>query len=105
VSSRNDDKPQIYLLPLEAPGGEARQLTKMANGANNPEWSPDGTRIVFLSSMNTEERQKEDAGEEEEPPKDKLEGKHRKERKDDDEKKRQDPYIIWRIPYREGRVF
>lgn len=104
TSARND-KPQIHLLTLESPGGEARALTAMPNGANSPEWSPDGTRIAFLAPMNADDRAKEDSGEKEDPPKDKLEGKHRQERREADEKKRTDPYRVWRIPYRVGTSF
>ena len=104
ISARKD-RPQVYLLPLSLPGGEARVLTTMANGVTGFTWSNDGGRIAFLSSMNSEERAKEDAGEQPESPKDKLEGKHRKERKEYDEKLRSDPYFMWRIPYRAGTQF
>ncbi len=104
TSTRND-KPQIYLLPLTAPGGEARALTEMPNGASDPAWSPDGQHIAFLAGMNAEERAKEDRGEKEEPPADQLEARHRKERKEQDEKKRWDPRYVWRIPYRVGTAY
>ena len=42
-TSARDEKPQIYLLRIGEPGGEARSLTSMPNGANNPAWSPAGT--------------------------------------------------------------
>jgi Tol biopolymer transport system component len=61
TSARNK-KPQIYLLRIGEPGGEARQLTSMPNGANSPAWSPDGSRIAFLAGMNASERAKEDSG-------------------------------------------
>ena len=38
---------QIYLLPMT--GGEATALTKLKNGAENYQWSPDGSRIVLVS--------------------------------------------------------
>ena len=104
VSGRGD-KPQIFLLPTAAPGGEARALTTMENGAHSPDWSPDGTRIAFLAPMSEDERAKEDNSEE--PPQtiDKLEGKHRKERKAEDELNRWDPRPVWRIPYRQGMSY
>ena len=104
VSGRGD-KAQIFLLPTAAPGGEARALTAMENGAHNPDWSPDGARIAFLAPMSEEERAKDDAGDAPPQPKDKLEGKQRKERKAEDELKRWDPRSMWRIPYRQGTSF
>lgn len=102
VSVRGD-KPQIYLLPLTAIGGETRQLTSLANGANSPAWSNDGNKIAFLSALTADERATE--GEEQAPPADALEGKHRAERKAEDDKKRHDPYHMWRVPYRVGTQF
>ncbi len=101
VSARGD-RPQVYLLPVSAPGGEPRALTSAANGAMAPAWSPDGSQIAYLAPMNADERAKEDSGEAEDLPRDQLEGKHRKERKDEDEKNRWDPYPMYRIPYRQG---
>ncbi|MFW5748774.1 MAG: prolyl oligopeptidase family serine peptidase [Chloroflexota bacterium] len=104
VSARAD-KPQIYLLPVQTPGGEARQLTSMANGAGSPAWSPDGEYIAFLSASTEEERKKEDSGEKPEPPADNLEAKQRKERQEEEERLRLDPYRMWRVPYRSGTSF
>ena len=105
VSARGD-KPQLYLLPTAAPGGEARSLTQMENGAHSPDWSPDGARIAFLAPMSREEREAEDADGEPQPePADKLESKHRKERKAEDELDRWDPRPMWRIPYRQGTAY
>ncbi len=104
VSGR-DERPQVYLLPVAAPGGEARALTSMQNGATGHSWSSDGTQIAFLASSTAEERAKADSGEEDKPPQDKLEGKHRKERREEDEKNRLDPYPMWRVPYRVGTSF
>jgi dipeptidyl aminopeptidase/acylaminoacyl peptidase len=104
VSAR-DEKPQIYLLRIGEPGGEARALTSMPNGASSPAWSPDGTHIAFLAGMNAEGRAKEDRGEEDPKPTDKLDAKQRKERREQDETKRWDPRVVWRIPYRSGTSY
>jgi dipeptidyl aminopeptidase/acylaminoacyl peptidase len=104
-TSVRGDHPQIYLLSVIAPGGEARALTSLPNGASDPAWSQDGKRIAFLSAMNAEEREREDRGEKEEPPRDKLDARHRKERREEDDKNRLDPYVVWRIPYRAGTSF
>src|SRR6202047_2101440 len=56
VSARNLDsstadkpKAQIYLLPVSR-GGEAMPLTKLKNGVEGYQWSPDGTRIAVVSA-------------------------------------------------------
>jgi dipeptidyl aminopeptidase/acylaminoacyl peptidase len=56
LSARNSDSPaaekpkmQIYLLPI-ASGGEGMALTKLKNGVESYQWSPDGTRIVVVSA-------------------------------------------------------
>ncbi len=104
-TSVRGDKPQVYLIRVGEPGGEARALTSMPNGATSPAWSPDGSQIAFLAGMNAEERAIEDSGEEEEPPADKFEAKQREERKEHQEKQRWDPRPLHRIPYREGTSF
>ncbi|MBL8156333.1 MAG: S9 family peptidase [Anaerolineae bacterium] len=104
VSAR-DDKSQVYLLPITEPGGEARALTALPNGATSPAWSPDGHWMAFLSPMNATERAKEDRREEDHKPADKLDAKQRKERRDQDESQRWDPRPAWRIPYRSGTSF
>ncbi len=40
-------EPQIWLVGLD--GSNLRQLTFVAGGACQPDWSPDGTRLVFVS--------------------------------------------------------
>lgn len=40
-------RPQIWMLDLA--GGEARQVTALRQGAADPGWSPDGTRLVCTS--------------------------------------------------------
>jgi dipeptidyl aminopeptidase/acylaminoacyl peptidase len=56
LSRRNSDssasetpKAQIYLLPMTA-GGEGIALTKLKNGVETYQWSPDGLRIVVVSA-------------------------------------------------------
>ena len=44
-----DDKTQIYLLPLA--GGDAVRLTSTVNGARSPVFSPDGSRLLFVSDV------------------------------------------------------
>src|SRR3984893_18474611 len=39
---------QVYLLPMTS-GGEGMVLTKLKNGVESYQWSPDGTRIVVVS--------------------------------------------------------
>lgn len=39
--------PQIYVVNLD--GNNPRQLTNMPEGACQPDWSPDGWRLVFIS--------------------------------------------------------
>jgi dipeptidyl aminopeptidase/acylaminoacyl peptidase len=104
VSARNK-KSQVYLLRVGEPGGEARQLTHMPNGASSPAWSPDGTRIAFLAGVNAAERDREDRGEEDLAPTDKLDAEQREARKERDEQKRWDPRVVSRIPYRTGTSF
>jgi dipeptidyl aminopeptidase/acylaminoacyl peptidase len=48
-SSTETPKPQIYLLWMSG-GGEGISLTKLKNGVQSYQWSPDGTRIVAVGS-------------------------------------------------------
>ena len=45
-----EDGTQVHLLPLDCPGGEARRLTDLPRGVDAFEWSPDGGRLVVVSS-------------------------------------------------------
>ncbi len=104
VSSRSGTA-QLYLLPVAAPGGEARQLSKMPQGISRPTWSPDGRRIAFLAASNEEERQREDEGEG--PPKaaDELAARQQEEHQAQQEALSHDPLVIRHIPYREGTTY
>ena len=44
---------QIFIMPLD--GGEALQLTDLKYGASNPQWSPDGTKILFAVNVTLSE--------------------------------------------------
>jgi dipeptidyl aminopeptidase/acylaminoacyl peptidase len=44
-----EDKAQIWLIHSD--GGEARLLTSVENGVENPDWSPDDKKILFLSKV------------------------------------------------------
>ena len=44
-----DEHAQVYVLPLS--GGEAVRITKVANGASDPRWRPDGKAILFQTRV------------------------------------------------------
>jgi dipeptidyl aminopeptidase/acylaminoacyl peptidase len=52
-------KTQLWLLPTD--GGEARQLTFMPHGANNPTWSPDGSHLLFTALVGPLDEEGEDS--------------------------------------------
>jgi dipeptidyl aminopeptidase/acylaminoacyl peptidase len=88
VSTRSG-QPQIYLLPMGQPGGEAFQLTQHINGATSPVWSPDGRQIAFLARLNAAERADEDAGQPQAATSDQRSAFF-------------DPLVVDRLPYRDG---
>ncbi|MBC8098968.1 MAG: S9 family peptidase [Armatimonadetes bacterium] len=101
--SGRGDKPQIYLLPLGALGGEARQLTSHPNGVSAFNWSPDNAQIAFLAAVNAAERTQEDTPDP--APADKLEGEARAKRLEEVERRKTDPRIVTQIPYRVGMAY
>ena len=44
-----EDKDQVHVLPMDGPG-EARRLTDLPRGVEAFEWSPDGARLVVVST-------------------------------------------------------
>lgn len=44
----NRGRTQIYVVPIS--GGEPRQLTKHQSSSSSPRWSPDGSRLAFVSA-------------------------------------------------------
>lgn len=48
AAKRGDDaEPQLYVIAPD--GGEARRVTKLANGVAGVKWFPDGKRVAFIS--------------------------------------------------------
>ncbi len=104
VSARGG-KAQLYLLPVAATGGEARQLTTHPTGISQPAWSPDSRHIAFLASSNAEERAHEDSDDNSYDPDDELAAHHQEERQAQTETLSHDPRVIRSIPYREGTTY
>jgi dipeptidyl aminopeptidase/acylaminoacyl peptidase len=42
-------KAQLFVIPVD--GGEARQITQVEEGVQDPEWSPDGRSIMFRANV------------------------------------------------------
>ncbi|MEX1172186.1 MAG: S9 family peptidase [Chloroflexota bacterium] len=45
-----EDAVQVHVITLDGFGGEARRLTDLPRGVSSFDWSPDGTRLVAVSS-------------------------------------------------------
>jgi dipeptidyl aminopeptidase/acylaminoacyl peptidase len=54
-AKEREDGQQVHLLPLD--GGEATRLTDLPRGVRSFAWSPDGTRLVVLSSSHAATRE------------------------------------------------
>jgi dipeptidyl aminopeptidase/acylaminoacyl peptidase len=50
VQREGDTAPQVYVLDLQQPG-EPRRVTSLSTGARMPQFSPDGTQILFVSTV------------------------------------------------------
>ena len=48
LGDRHDRRSHVWVVPTA--GGTARQLTFSERGESNPQWSPDGSRIAFVSA-------------------------------------------------------
>lgn len=60
-AKRGDDKEsEIYVIDL-ARGGEAQRATRISTGAALPQFSPDGTRLLYSSSVPTQSRNDADS--------------------------------------------
>ncbi len=103
LSTRNGI-PQVYLIRTD--GGEAQALTKMPNGVNGFNWSPDGKQITFVSPLNADERRLEKRGKfPPPPPDDELEDSLRKVEQEHEEKERYDPRVYRGLPFKAGTDF
>jgi dipeptidyl aminopeptidase/acylaminoacyl peptidase len=49
LSTRSGGKAQLFVI--DARGGEARELTSIAEGVSSPVWSPDGSRIALVARV------------------------------------------------------
>ncbi|MFT5138911.1 MAG: dipeptidyl aminopeptidase/acylaminoacyl peptidase [Rhodothermales bacterium] len=58
LSQREEEKPQIFLLPMS--GGEANRLSKAISGVGKFEWSPDGNSIAFLAEKDLNKEPEQD---------------------------------------------
>ena len=56
-ASEREDRVQIHLLPLD--GGEARRLTDLPRGVTDFEWSPDGSRLVVVTTSHGATREED----------------------------------------------
>mgnify|MGYP002762381909 CR=1 FL=1 len=86
---KDDDTQQLWLLPLDGPGGEAEQATDVVGGITSITWSPDGSRIAFVQSVTDEDREE---GRDLQVP-------------EEHEPEEPDPRVIDRTVYRTGTTY
>ncbi len=103
--SGRDDKPQVFVLPIRALGGEAHAITSHANGVQSFEWSPDSKRIAFVSAVRPDERATEDAPAAPSSAKTAWDAKRDKEQRQHDDELRFDPRVLNKMPYRSGTTY
>ncbi len=61
AAKRGDYKQaQIYIIDLSR-GGEAQRATKISTGASSPQFSPDGSHVLFISNVYPESRNDADS--------------------------------------------
>ena len=90
-------------------GGEAHSVTSHPNGVSAFEWSPDGKRIVFTTTVRADERVEEDAKHKvpthEDELKDAWDKQREKEQHEHEDTLRFDPRTVHEFPYRTGTSF
>lgn len=59
-ASDQGGKPQIWIMKSD--GSNSRQITNLVDGACQPDWSPDGARIVFISPCKERKDQYQGSG-------------------------------------------
>jgi len=57
VSERVNQVPQIFVVDVAAPEASQKQITTFPDGACQPAWSPDGSKILFVSPCSGKEEQ------------------------------------------------
>ncbi|MHA2248795.1 MAG: S9 family peptidase [Candidatus Kariarchaeaceae archaeon] len=93
ISTRNE-KPQLYIMDVQ--GGEGLKITKLKDGIDGLQWSPDSSKIAFIAKINPDL-----AEEEEEDLLTKFDKNMKKAKEKEDKRKKSDPMVVTKIKYRE----